>query len=857
MATNTSDLLNGIETLLDVNASQLMEISELGIASKFTNYLNSFYSLFKGDNTIAATSSDITALTKSSLDLWIEIHDWFSKQSQYSGETIFKEENQAKIKALGIVSSVLSLTSSVIAASDKLDEKKLSEIIADYMDCGKDVFSIVEEVYKYKENPITELSDGGVYSPLGAYGAIAKACISSVSQLVRSIGEYSSDGNWTLEDTADTMIDFATAGLYEITHFLTLGLDEVIYSAIFKAAGKTGDVDYAKEIADGFKNIGDTIGITIGNFIANKIIDKRTKAMITFEVYGDALSIKGGTKADKLYGGDSNDTLKGGSGNDTLYGDMGKDKLYGGIGNDILYGGAGADSLYGESGNDKLYGGVGNDTLVGGAGKDTLTGGAGKDVFRYSNGDGDDTILDYVSGQDKIKIAGGSVSSYSVSGKDAVLKIGKGKITLKGIGNDKIEVITSDNKTVYYGGIATGLKFNNTNLQKATAVTISSAYSSKKFDSTNYSALVTLKASSRTKAIEIVGNKKANKIYGGSATDTLRGGDGKDTIYGGSGNDSIYGDKDADKLFGDAGNDTLIGGLGNDTLTGGAGKDVFYYSSGDGSDVIADYNANEDKIYINGVTSVTGSLKNSDVTFKVGNGSIKVQKAKGKTVTIAYSNGKEEKYINGKLTSSNMTIPKDALTYNGHSYYIYSNVANTWEAAQAYCEKLGGHLAVIDNKNENTALFNYMKNQGYDSAYFGLSDATQEGTWTWVTGDNISYTNWGEDNEPNGYTYENYGMFYSSVYTDGKWNDGDFNDSWTCNGGNAFICEWDGIKSSSSSEISEMLWFDEDSNFTNADMNIDSLLDENYTVTNIATPNDDLLSDEQLIFTYTPTEKQK
>ena len=40
-------------------------------------------------------------------------------------------------------------------------------------------------------------------------------------------------------------------------------------------------------------------------------------------------------------------------------------------------------------------------------------------------------------------------------------------------------------------------------------------------------------------------------------------------------------------------------------------------------------------------------------------------------------------------------IPSDALVYNGHSYYIYSNVADTWEEAKTYCEKLGGHLAVI------------------------------------------------------------------------------------------------------------------------------------------------------------------
>lgn len=104
-------------------------------------------------------------------------------------------------------------------------------------------------------------------------------------------------------------------------------------------------------------------------------------------------------------------------------------------------------------------------------------------------------------------------------------------------------------------------------------------------------------------------------------------------------------------------------------------------------------------------------------------------------------------------------------------------------------------MAVINDAAEDSALFDYMRSQGHASAYFGFSDATNEGTWTWVNGDSSTYTNWGEDNEPNGGTYENYGMFYSSAYPDGKWNDGDFNDSWTNNGGKAFICEWDSVGS--------------------------------------------------------------
>ena len=452
-----------------------------------------------------------------------------------------------------------------------------------------------------------------------------------------------------------------------------------------------------------------------------KINASTRSTAIEIEGNNNANQIYGGSGADKISGGIGKDIIYGGNGKDSLYGESDADKLYGdaeddmlsgGDKNDTLYGGEGNDSLYGDKDADKLFGDSGNDTLVGGLGKDTLTGGDGADVFVYANGDGDDTILDYVSGQDKIKISSGSVNSYSVSGgKDAVLKVGKGKITLKGVGNNQITVITSDNKTVTYGGIASGLTFNKADLPKATSATINSNYSGK-FESGAYASLATINASSRTNAIEVVGNKKANKIQGGSSNDILRGGDGKDTLYGGSGNDSLYGDKEADKLYGDAGNDTLVGGLGNDTLTGGAGNDIFYYSNGDGEDVIADFTSNDDKIYISGATSVTGSLSKNDVTFKVGKkGSIKVQNVKDKEITIAYSNGTEKKYVNGILSSSTDTTTGGGGDYNAPTVVLTSSMSNPFILDNynktATTKAVNIDARNIDTRNRNTSFTIY------------------------------------------------------------------------------------------------------------------------------------------------------
>lgn len=133
-------------------------------------------------------------------------------------------------------------------------------------------------------------------------------------------------------------------------------------------------------------------------------------------------------------------------------------------------------------------------------------------------------------------------------------------------------------------------------------------------------------------------------------------------------------------------------------------------------------------------------------------------------------------------TSAEISVPQiavNAFQYNGHYYYLYNKVANSYADAESFCENRGGYLASINDAAENTALFNYIKSLGYSSVYFGLSDKDEEGNWTWANGDPVKYLNW-KSSEPNGGKSENYGMFY---FSDGTWNDG----SW----GSAFLCEWE------------------------------------------------------------------
>ena len=157
---------------------------------------------------------------------------------------------------------------------------------------------------------------------------------------------------------------------------------------------------------------------------------------------GDARAntLRGGAGDDKLYGGPggnetNDDNLYGGAGDDHLYGGAGHDKLYGGDDNDVLRGGAG---------HDDLFGGEGDDNLHGGAGHDQMHGGPGADIFVFEPGHGNDDIMDFTRGADRIEMRGfadengNALSGVSGSAQNGNYVIdlsdyGGGTITLLGV----------------------------------------------------------------------------------------------------------------------------------------------------------------------------------------------------------------------------------------------------------------------------------------------------------------------------------------------------------------------------------------------------------------------------------------
>ena len=141
-----------------------------------------------------------------------------------------------------------------------------------------------------------------------------------------------------------------------------------------------------------------------------------------------------------------------------------------------------------------------------------------------------------------------------------------------------------------------------------------------------------------------------------------------------------------------------------------------------------------------------------------------------------------------------LDIPEDAVTYNGRSFKLY-NIGTGWENVKAFCEEKGGYLASVHDKEENDFLYNYIKNQGQESAYIGLISDAEEDVWVWHGGNiegecrikrTINYTNQ-PDHE---FNVEFYGMFLI-WFRHGEWNDGPGPYGAGHSNVRTFICEWE------------------------------------------------------------------
>jgi len=186
-----------------------------------------------------------------------------------------------------------------------------------------------------------------------------------------------------------------------------------------------------------------------------------------------------------------------------------------------ITGGSGNDVITGAGAADTISGGAGADVITGGAGGDRLTGGAGADTFVYtavaqSSGAATDTITDFVSGTDKLRITLDYSSLTTAQTVNATILTAAAGLTnaQASLSGERGQFIyDTDNSKLY-------INVNADNL----------------ITSLDYSIGIT---AATTAASTIADGDLNISVTGGSGADTITTGGGADTITGGTGADTI------------------------------------------------------------------------------------------------------------------------------------------------------------------------------------------------------------------------------------------------------------------------------------------------------------------------------
>ncbi|MBB4112774.1 Ca2+-binding RTX toxin-like protein [Rhizobium sp. BK226] len=192
------------------------------------------------------------------------------------------------------------------------------------------------------------------------------------------------------------------------------------------------------------------------------------------------------------------------------------------------------------AGNDSIDGSNGADTFEGGRGNDVLNGLGGNDTYRYSRGDGADTVIEGSAGGADDRLVFANINSTEVTlsrnGTDLTITIPKSTPTANDAGSVLLRAALDGDQ----GGVETVVFADG---------------------------------------VEWTKNDIRVKLLGAVST---------------SGNDAITGFSSGDDI---------TGGLGNDTINGAGGNDVYHYARGDGNDIITEATANgvADTLAFNGI----------------------------------------------------------------------------------------------------------------------------------------------------------------------------------------------------------------------------------------------------------------
>jgi hypothetical protein len=433
-----------------------------------------------------------------------------------------------------------------------------------------------------------------------------------------------------------------------------------------------------------------------------------------------------------------------------------------------MAGGYGDKTLIGSSYADKLAGTSYNTTIDGGAGNDTIWCKSGKETILFGTGSGRDVVYDFDGSKDEVRTKSGSLAAVGTWGGNVCLRYTSDDVLNivgavgKSITVDKSKIVALDQSKDNTVAYAAGTKFYGS-LAHADTVTIADSGTYHLWDTSKFSFIDTLDASSATGSVKLAGGYGDKTLIGSSYADVFAGTSYHTTIRGGAGDDIIYCKSGRETIeFGTGdGSDTVYDADVNDQISfydATSLSDLSFTKDGNNL-VISLSNSKSDKITL--TDWVTSTSKLAAITLKDGTAytitsDYKVLDASGKDQGITFSGLDSQKIYSvssrdGDETLSSYQSGKDVIqltdgTYSGDYKVSGSDVILTVGSQKITITGGVGKILSIWNQDGTRASY-YYDADGFatgsdytystDKTYYELTTEFGAGTESLYTPKNV------------------------------------------------------------------------------------------------------------------------
>ena len=466
-------------------------------------------------------------------------------------------------------------------------------------------------------------------------------------------------GDSTEVNLSDTLTDFFTSTFPDVA-VVEDNSDGDFISVVVELKGEPGAtpnttniiVESEATVESSLINDGTTdIGVTVleaidanGTDVTEQFVPPQQA--IDLQPSPPVQEILGTSACEPIIGTPQNDLIIAKEGNDLIIDSEGNDNSFGGEGNDLFLEDTGNDTIRGGAGNDFVNidsDSGGDDVIDLGTGNNFAFGGTGADTFVLNRDSGVTGIGDFTPGEDRFALGENLIkddltfarldneSLGLLSGSTLINDAYTGKLiaivnfaSVEAVSN--AEFVSLEDVLPTEDSLTTGESSG-----EPIRVELPPAQSGDIFGTSGPDVLVGDDGanlilpggdSSFVNAAggddRVFGEENINIFNGGDGDDLLSGGVSEDALgdvlNGGEGDDTLLGQKGNDVLNGDGGNDLLVGGSGidaigggqgddllfggdgNDGLFGNEGHDTFVFASGEGADIVFDFEPGQDAI---------------------------------------------------------------------------------------------------------------------------------------------------------------------------------------------------------------------------------------------------------------------